>query len=194
MATTPSMQSTEPAPANITSSPTSNMTETSSSSASIASSGHHSRHSSHTSVSHPPTPELSPKQKAQDTVSPFEVDPINDEQVPQGDLKQREGSDATITPATLGHSPQDLAQPNRSIIRNTSKRLRSRNWMSLHQWFTNSLGIITLTFTLVGLFIFGYRSYKLDIYNSHMSYRQICQGQIQVSTSLGHDGSLRVAW
>lgn len=61
---------------------------------------------------------------------------------------------------------------------------RMHDWISKRQWFGNVVGLTTLVATLVGLLIFGYRSYKLDIYNSHMSYLQVCLGQLQVSEPL----------
>lgn len=59
-----------------------------------------------------------------------------------------------------------------------------RTWLFGTSWFQNALGVITLVLTLIGLLIFGYRTYKLGIYSSYGTYLQLCQGQVQVIIAL----------
>ena len=56
-----------------------------------------------------------------------------------------------------------------------------QTWMSKRQWFGNSVGLITLLLTLVGLVTIGTHTYELDKLNEYMAYLQVCLSKKQVS-------------
>ena len=55
-----------------------------------------------------------------------------------------------------------------------------RSWMFGKHWFQNAIGAITLLATIVGLFVFGLRTYKLAVWSAHNDAFQSCTGMIQV--------------
>ena len=55
-----------------------------------------------------------------------------------------------------------------------------RSWMFGKHWFQNAIGAITLLAAIVGLFVFGLRTYKLAVWSAHNDAFQSCTGMIQV--------------
>ena len=179
----PTSPSSPPPPASLQS------REASSSSISLELSRPPSRQSSRTSHSSPPTPESAPQKDVADGAERVAETTAREE----GSRRHGSGSSSgsTITassapPPAYGH---DAHAPSSSAQQTSGGRSqptalfhRMQGWISRRQWFGNSIGFTTLVATLVGLLIFGYRSYKLDIHNSHMSYLQVCLSKAAVSS------------
>lgn len=123
------------------------------------------------------------------TSSPSEVPGQDLKSVPSIELSNLSNPDPPPISSPPGSSPSDRRHPPRSeperqappeATGNESWFTRSRVSVFGRNWLTNILGLSSLVITMVGLLLFGWRTYKIDIYNSFIGYRQNCQGQIQV--------------
>ena len=54
-------------------------------------------------------------------------------------------------------------------------------WISKRSWFQSTLGISSLIFTMISLFIYGLRSYEMAKWSERNDLMQMCAGLIQVT-------------
>ena len=77
--------------------------------------------------------------------------------------------------------PEAVADPN--APQETSWRHRIWSFIPRRNWFTNALGIISLGLTLIGMIIFGERTYKFTVWSAWNDALETCAQLDSVSSS-----------
>ena len=77
--------------------------------------------------------------------------------------------------------PEAVADP--STPHKVSWRQRIWSLIPRRNWFTNALGIISLGLTLIGMIIFGERTYKFTVWSAWNDALETCAQLVSVSSS-----------
>lgn len=83
---------------------------------------------------------------------------------------------------TLSSIPEVVSQYPESNTRFTWTSAM-QNWMSQRSWLQNTMGSTMLAVTLIGLFIYQRRSYRIAIWTANNDFMQSCLALDQVRTS-----------